>query len=251
MSYSEEILEKIGLSPQEIKIYLTGLKIGPALASDIAKRAKIGRTLTYHIIESLGRKGLVNKTDSKNRKHFVMENPSRLKNILERKRKELGKLEEQLDSVSAELESIYTPKSFPSKISFYQGKEGLKNMMMDILQKEDHEMLAFTSIETMDNAFDKEFMDYWLEEMAKKNIHRRSIWNKPVAETRYSQSKNRELRIAPKDFFIDSTIVMYNNKVAVISSSDEPFAFVAEDKNFYNTMKSAFEETWKISTPSE
>jgi len=251
MIYSEQILEKIGLSKQEILVYITGLKMGPSLASKIAREAKISRTLVYHLLESLTEKGLVNKSDSKNRKKFVMENPDRLKNILERKRKEFEKLEDQISSVSAELNSLYSPKQIPSKVYFYQGVERLKNMMTDILKTENHELDAFTSINAIEKIFDKEFMDYWLEEMEKKNITRKSIWSKPLSETRYTEGKNREIRVAPKGTLIDSIVLIYNNKVAVISSPDEPFAFVVEDKNFYNTMKSTFDALWKISAPSK
>ena len=101
MQYSHKILEKIGLSKGEIQVYLAGLKLGPALASALSKEAKLSRPLVYYILESLEAKGLVSKFGHKHGGRFTTESPSRLKGILERKRKELEKIERQLAEANA------------------------------------------------------------------------------------------------------------------------------------------------------
>ena len=51
-------LRKLGLREKEVRVYLTGLELGPSSVQVIAKRAKITRPTTYEIIKTLKEKGL-------------------------------------------------------------------------------------------------------------------------------------------------------------------------------------------------
>ena len=57
MSIESEKLQKIGLNPNEIKIYLVLLRLGQGLAGEISKESQINRTTTYDSIERLIEKG--------------------------------------------------------------------------------------------------------------------------------------------------------------------------------------------------
>ena len=54
-----EILEEIGLSKNEAKIYLTLLDLGSATASKIADTSKMHRTTVYDALDRLVQKGIV------------------------------------------------------------------------------------------------------------------------------------------------------------------------------------------------
>ncbi len=55
----EEILMKLGLSQNEIKIYVYLYKNGIKKAKEIAKNQKISRTQIYHLLNSLQNKGMI------------------------------------------------------------------------------------------------------------------------------------------------------------------------------------------------
>jgi len=54
----ESTLEKIGFSPNEIKVYLTLNKNGSTKAGKIAKIAKIDRSSAYNSLKILQEKGM-------------------------------------------------------------------------------------------------------------------------------------------------------------------------------------------------
>ena len=54
-----ENLEKFGLSKKEASVYLALLGLGPSLVSDISDKAKMNRSTTYVILESLADLDLV------------------------------------------------------------------------------------------------------------------------------------------------------------------------------------------------
>ena len=52
-------LERIGLSPNEVKIYLTLLRLGASKAGKIAKEAQVDRSATYDSLKRLLEKGII------------------------------------------------------------------------------------------------------------------------------------------------------------------------------------------------
>ena len=63
-----EKLEKLGLSPNESKIYFALLDIGSSTADKISQKAGIHRRTIYDNIEKLLNKGLINYTIRGNKK---------------------------------------------------------------------------------------------------------------------------------------------------------------------------------------
>lgn len=246
MTFTEQILAKIGLTPGEIKVYLTGLALGPSLASHIAKEARLNRPLTYHLLELLANKGLISKSGQKHGQLFMVEPPSRLKRILERKRLELEQMEVQLEKASSELESLTTAKPIASRVRFYEGLEGIKNVAQETVKVEGNQIMALVSVENVFEILDEAFLRYWFRQREKKKIQSRSIWSKKL-NIDYKANELQELRIAPKDLEISATVVMYDNKVAIFSSSKVLSVTVIENADFAKTQRSLFEKAWKVS----
>ena len=92
-----EILQDIGLSVTESKVYLALLELGNALAGEITKKSQINRTNVYDALERLIEKGLVTYVISANRKVFEPVNPERLKEILEEKQANFNTLLPELE----------------------------------------------------------------------------------------------------------------------------------------------------------
>ena len=58
----KEILKSIGLSKNEIKIYIALLELGPCLMGKICGKTKIHRRNVYDSIEMLKEKGFISST---------------------------------------------------------------------------------------------------------------------------------------------------------------------------------------------
>ena len=247
MEQIKKILSKLGLSKREIQVYLTGLGMGPSLASEISKKTKIGRSLVYHLLELLRQKGLVSSIGPKHGRRFEMEPPTRLKAILARQKRETERTEKQLDNISTELESIYSPKLKQARIRFYEGVEGMKNVVEDTLTSKEKKEYVIASVDNAFEIFDKQYAKNYFQEHDKRKIFRKSIWSKTIEESGISKSPYREQRVVPQDFIFPSTIFTYDNKVAVFSSANEETAFIIESEEFAKTMKAIFKQLWKIS----
>jgi len=58
-NFEHEILNKLGLTENESKVYLYLNKTGSKKAKEIAQNQKIPRTQTYHLLTTLQNKGIV------------------------------------------------------------------------------------------------------------------------------------------------------------------------------------------------
>jgi PAS domain S-box-containing protein len=74
----QKVIESLGYSPNEAKVYLATLSLGECHVSDIAARCKLPRTSVQLIVDTLHRDGLMNFYVQRRYKYWVAENPERL-----------------------------------------------------------------------------------------------------------------------------------------------------------------------------
>src|SRR3989338_6093767 len=75
-------LEKFNLSPNEAKVYVACLELGPEAVQTIAARAKLNRVSAYSVIESLIAKGFLREEIIKNKRKVSAYPPMKLYDII-------------------------------------------------------------------------------------------------------------------------------------------------------------------------
>ena len=125
MENIENILEWVGLSENESKIYLTLLKLWKSWVTEISRKSWIKRTTIYPYITSLLEKNLIKRTVKWKRTFFTTEDPKNIIDNLEDKKKRfLKKL--------PILEWLYKENSPNPNLEFYEGKNALMNLYKKI-----------------------------------------------------------------------------------------------------------------------
>ena len=81
----KEILYELGLSKNEVEVYLCLLKLGNSTAIRIAQSSKIHRPNVYDALDKLVNKGLVAYYMQEDTKHYEVSDPNQLMNLLELK----------------------------------------------------------------------------------------------------------------------------------------------------------------------
>ena len=99
----ETILEEIGLTKNEIKIYLVLLKLGSTSTGAIVKETGVHASKVYDGLNRLADKGLVTHVIIANTKHFKAVNPDRLIDFLEDKKKSIETQEDEIKKYLPEL----------------------------------------------------------------------------------------------------------------------------------------------------
>lgn len=83
----KEIFERLACSETQMKLYLTLFRVGPTIASILAKRSGIKRVTVYGALEGLKQKGLVESFEKNHVTYYQACDPEVIMNFLEMKRK--------------------------------------------------------------------------------------------------------------------------------------------------------------------
>ncbi|PSO45311.1 MAG: hypothetical protein BRC25_02560 [Parcubacteria group bacterium SW_6_46_9] len=238
------ILKEAGLSDNEITVYLDGLQLGPSGASQISEKCDLNRTLVYHVLDDLEAKGLVSKSGDEYGRTFQMEPPTRLKDLLARKKQDLMATTDKIETIIPAIENIKTDSQTPSTVRFYEGQDGIKSVADNLLNMDSDEFLALVPIANVFDVVGESYIEYWLTERESRSIKSRSIWQEPDSRIAIKKAFTNR-RFAPDDMEnFGTTMVIYDNKVAVFSAPEHLFAFVVESDDFSATMRAVFEQLW-------
>ncbi|UZE94311.1 MAG: hypothetical protein IB618_01935 [Candidatus Pacearchaeota archaeon] len=240
-----QILEKIGLTKNDRKVYLTLLEIGTATVSDLVKKTGLHRSYIYDILDKLIDLGLVSFIIKNNKKYFNSENPERILQILESKEHKIKEDKLEIKKILPELikrQKIATEKQ---EVRIFIGKEGIKNILEDIL-KTKKDFVAFGAEGRFKEIF-KWYFDNWQKRRIKAKINYKIIYNIKLKGKRPTkEQKLVEVRFLPEKFEFPATTIVYGNKVAIIIWDINPIGFVLESKDVVKSFLNYFELLWEI-----
>ena len=232
------ILQELGLSVTEAKVYLALLELGSGLAGEITKKSEINRTNVYDALERLIEKGLVTYVISANRKVFESVDPKRLQEILEEK-------QQKLNSVMNELQSKYNSSKSKEEATIFKGKKGIKSIFEDIL-KEKKDLFVYGAESRFADMFPA-YQKHWNKRRVKLKISVKMIYNEKVRQRKIKEKlKLLDMKFLPKSYEFPSTIMIYGDNVVIIVWTELPFGFMIKSKETVKSNMNFFDILWKI-----
>lgn len=234
----ERVLENLGLNKKEATIYLATLELGEASAIDITKKAVIQRTYFYDLSRRLIALGLLRQVKKGKKRFFSALEPDRLLDLEEKKLRDLKKALPQL-------KSLFNTKGQKSKIFYYDGLEGIRQIINESLSF-NGEVLFFETPHIV--ALDQQkLLKEYIKKRVALGIKARVIGEvSPEIINMKTRDKNemRETRILPKEIFnSDVEIAIYGNRIYIVDFKDK-FGFIVEDSNIAHVLKKLFEIVW-------
>src|SRR3989344_5130895 len=123
----QEILQKMGLSTNESKVYEAMLSLGITTANKIAVEAKIQRRNVYDTVKTLKEKGLCSEVIEDGIRKFKAIHPQRLMDLVKERE---SMLQNVLPSMVDRFDAI-TPVE---QTIVYKGIESVKNLYWDMIR---------------------------------------------------------------------------------------------------------------------
>jgi len=237
-------LKKFGLSEKEGNVYLSCLELGETTATDISIKSSLPRTLVYDILERLISLGLVSYNIKNSKKHFITSEPQELLRILKEKEESIKEILPNLKELQ-KLKSVKRPK-----VEIYEGKEGMKTIMDNILRSKIKEFRAYGSSRSSFEIIPA-FMDEWHKQRIKQKIMMKILYNNTKEAREKIKKKPESLkytryRFMPVELESPTATIIYENKVVLQSWTKDPFAVLIEDEQMAENQKRYFGELWKI-----
>ncbi len=237
-------LFSIGLSNKEARIYLACLELGPTNIQNIANKTNIKRSTVYETLENLKEKSLMHVTTKGKRKQYLASEPENLLQTIKEKERALKEILPQLKSIN----NIGFAKP---KITFYEGKEGLRDIYMEALKSSTNNADWISPMKSVLETVGIEWMEHYVELKVKKNYWIRSIHVSDLLIDSYKyqdpatfEKTLRDVRFSPKNMQIPNAIGIYDNKVAVLSSRKEGFGFIIESEDYAQSMRELYSLLW-------
>src|SRR3990167_2633295 len=128
----EPMFLSLGLSEKESKIYRILLEIAQGSATTIITKSGLKRGITYAVLYSLEKHGLVRQYKKEGKTYFQVESPQKLLELVGKKKKEVEQVEKSLESVLPVLSSQYKLAIGKPTIRYFEGKQGLTEIFKDV-----------------------------------------------------------------------------------------------------------------------
>ena len=246
-----QILEEIGLTKTEIKIYLTLLKLGQSTTTKIIKEAGIHASKVYVFLDKLIQKGLVSYVIKSNKKHFSATEPEFLKEFLKEKQREILEQEEEIDKILPQLNSIKKSGEDIIQSEIYEGLRGAKSVyekIISTLQK--GEIQYIIGAPRIGNELIEGFLLDWHKRRIKKGIKCKYIYDSDVRD--YGKVREEmpltEVRYLPKKMVSPVWIEIFKDNVVIGHiKGRNAVLFLIKDKEIAKGYLDYFDLIWKSS----
>ena len=235
------ILEELGLSNAESKIYVALLENGQCKTGRIIDTTKLQSSTVYHILGSLVEKGIVSYIHIGKIKYYQAESPDVLLTFLEEKKKKLQTILPKLK----EKEELSKQKQF-AKV--YEGLKGMTAAFNDILHtmKKGEEYYFFQlPIKQMKKKEIRLFLRNYHLKRSEKGIKVKGI---ALEETKNILEKTYDLPHTEIRYTKETTptvIIIYKEKVLIFDWEKNPTAILIQSPTIFKSYKEFFLDKWK------
>ncbi len=200
------VLERLGLSPNEAKIYEALLDLKESGVGEISSKAKVHRRNVYDAINRLVDKGLVFPILARGENLYAPVDPDKLMELV--KEKEL-----MLNKALPELRRRYDEKNILQEAYIYRGVEGFKNFIRDVLRVGKDVYTIGAKLAWLDPQI-QGYAGQALKEVKRKNIHFHLLFDEEVKKEKdVMNTFGKNYRFLPKAYSTRSTISIFGDYV--------------------------------------
>jgi sugar-specific transcriptional regulator TrmB len=241
----EQTLQDLGLTNNEMKIYLFLLKQGQTTTGLIISETEISNSRVYESLNNLINKGLVTYNIQKNGKHFSAVSPNKLLDLQKER-------EEKLKQIIPNLEEIRNTKGSKTTTAVYEGYQGFKTAFQKIIDDcpngETIHILGFSEQQEKSESL-RLFISNMNLRSASKKQKLKIILDASVKKTFGKDRKTEkfsEVKYMPEGYISPAAIDIFSDYVYIFLWEEKPFVFMIKNKIIAESFKTYFEFMWKL-----
>ncbi len=236
-----EILEDLGLTRTEIKVYLVLLELGSSSAGLILEKSSLPNSTVHRDLNSLIEKGVINFILEGKRKIYQATDPEQFFTYIEDKKK-------KFEEILPELKARQSKNRAEEKASVYKGIRGIKEVYEIMINAQGKEYNTFGGGPVTGEIMG---LTWWL------NLHRRRVENKLPSRQLFDESVKKiggseiarnpltKIRYVDKDFAQFQETAIVGDYVAIAVFTESPYAFLIRDKHVADSYRKHFELLWR------
>jgi sugar-specific transcriptional regulator TrmB len=232
-----KILEDLGFTNAEIKVYLALLEIGSTSAGEIIQKSNLQSSVVHMTLNNLISKGFVSFVKEGQRNYYQAANPRHLIEYIEEKKKQFEKILPEL------LKKQEMAKAKSETITF-RGIKGIKELLYELLDGNSKEYNVFGS--PHESLMMGE--DFWInyhQKRIEKLIQAKFLFNKSLKEwCKNNKYAKTEYKFTDEGFEPLTETIIREDMVAIIVWTESPVGILIKNKIAAKSYISFFKILW-------
>lgn len=228
-------LAELGLSKNEIEVYLKLLELRNATAVKVAKVAKLYKTNVYGALDRLVKKGLATHFLKNKVRYYQAVDPEQILNLLKEK-------EVKLQKIIPELKMLQFGAKNPTDVAIYEGVAGTRKVFSDMIENTKHLYLLGAPKDMVKNVGEAWINEEWHKPRMKKKIKYFHLVNEDYPAHRIKlirKMPNTTIRFLSKKYNAPNSTLINDNQVAM-TFLDPLISIKIENKELAKSFKHYF-----------
>jgi len=231
-----KILEDLGFTNAEIKIYLALLELGSTTAGPIIQKTKLQNSVVHMTLHKLVEKGFAAFIVKGKTRHYHATDPRNIGKYIDEKKSQFEQLLPQL--------LVKQQKQEPQAAEIYEGFKGFKNMLREFIKdaKKGEEFLffAFYTKNPEDYRYVYNYYRKYEVDRLEKGIVVKGIAPKSLKGI----IKQRKTKILYVDFPIPENISVFQDKVFFTPWEDKQISYLIHSAQLAESFRRYFHSIW-------
>jgi len=234
-------LTQSGLPSKAAAMYIALLGTKKMTISEIARETRLKRATCYEYLDILLSRELLVRLPIGKRMHYAAANPQKILS-------QLKKSTERLEQVLPEMLEMHEKALKKPKVTFYDGKKEVRSIYEDMFTTVGEVRSIFPPAAFFENFTESDYADFD-KSLSKHAIVSKDLFvqdksYKKVAAIRESNAGNKSGKKLPKWFSSNVDVLIYSEKVALISLRDLS-GVVIENKDIADLFRNFHAALWK------
>lgn len=249
----EKLLQELGLTKNQVRVYLAFLKSGETMTTIISKNLQMDKSSTYRAVEELVKKNLLTPNLKTRGTTYSATNPEVLKELLASKKIELESQANSLDKFIDQLnKSLLIQRTTNIKV-----EKGIKAHLicMENSLKNNKEKLIRESWDMNNIIFQDKEYSIFVNDFAQRRIRlhifdkylTKNLLQNKVSDLMHTSTQLlKEVRILPDNFTSSHGYRIYGDTIEIVSFDENKDYIVVtiQDRYITELMKNMFDFIW-------
>lgn len=233
------VLQELGFTQAEAKVYLTLLKLGSVKVGSIIEKSGLQSSTIHNTLHSLIDKGFVSYVLKGKIKVYQAVGPK----LILRQYKEK---EKRFTSLLPKLEMMQKYSKEKQSVELFEGMKGITTMYNELIEDSkpgDNFYFFATDVSGANEDIQKFYVKYDVKRKAKK-LNIKGIARKSLKKLFLNRGY---IKMKYVNFPIPSNIGICNNKMVLINWGERPSGILIKSKQIIDSQIEFFKELWKSS----
>lgn len=231
------ILEDIGFTNAEIKVYIALLELGQVTAGPIIERSGLQSSVVHATLNKLLSKGLLSCVKEGRRNHYCASNPKHIVEYINEKRERYEKA----------LPELLLKQQMAHKapiITSFKGIRGIKELLYELLDAQGKEHHTFGSAKRSLMMGEGWWLAYH-RKRAQRNIHAKLLFNESLSQWMAARGyPAAQVRYTKKGFEPLTETIIRGDKIGIVLWIDEPIGTLIHSSEAAKSYDAFFTMLW-------